>query len=173
MTEHLSAAATLVLIGSGATAFIDVWALLRQRWLGVPPPNYGLVGRWLAYLPRGRFVHRPISASPPIAAERLIGWLAHYVIGIAFASALLLGWGMDWARHPTLAPALMVGLVSVAAPFLLMQPGMGSGIAARLTPRPGLARMHSLLTHGLFGVGLYLSAELHLWISHQSPILHP
>ena len=172
MTEQLNNAIALVATGTGATAFIDLWALLRKRWLGVPPPNYGLVGRWLAWLPRGRFVHRPIGATPPIAAERLIGWMAHYLIGIAFASTLLLGWGMDWARQPTLAPALMVGLVSVAAPFLLMQPGMGSGVAARLTPRPGLARVHSLITHGLFGVGLYLSAELHLWIGQQSSLLH-
>jgi Protein of unknown function (DUF2938) len=43
----------------------------------------------------------------------------------------------------------------VAAPFLLMQPGMGAGIAASRTPRPAAARLHSLVTHGIFGLGLY------------------
>ena len=113
------------------------------------------VGRWLAYLPRGRFRHDPIAASPAVRGERLIGWMAHYLIGIAFAAALLAIWGLDWARHPTIGPALMVGIASVSAPFLLMQPGMGAGIAASRTARPAAARLQSLVTHGIFGLGLY------------------
>jgi DUF2938 family protein len=41
------------------------------------------------------------------------------------------------------------------APFLLMQPGMGAGIAASRTPRPVAARLQTLVTHGIFGLGLY------------------
>jgi Protein of unknown function (DUF2938) len=54
-----------------------------------------------------------------------------------------------------ITPALLVGIGTVAAPFLLMQPGMGAGIAASRTPRPAAARVQSLLTHFIFGVGLY------------------
>jgi hypothetical protein len=144
-----------VLIGAGATAVMDIWGLARKRLLGIPAPDYGLVGRWLAYLPRGRFRHEPIAASPPVAGERLIGWVAHYLIGITFAAMLLVIWGLDWARHPTIGPALIVGIGSVAAPFLLMQPGMGAGIAASRTPRPAAARLQSLVTHAIFGLGLY------------------
>lgn len=151
-----------LVIGAGATAVMDVWAVARTRLLGVPAPDYGLVGRWLAYLARGRFFHRPISASPAIAGERLIGWAAHYAIGAAFAAALLALWGVEWARSPTLAPALIVGVVSVAAPFLLMQPGMGAGIAASRTPRPRAARVQSLVTHTVFGLGLYAAG----WLTH-------
>jgi Protein of unknown function (DUF2938) len=75
---------TLV-IGAGATAVTDLWAIVRKRLLGIPPPDYGLVGRWLAYLPRGRFRHHPIAATAPVPGERLIGWIGHYLIGIAFA----------------------------------------------------------------------------------------
>jgi len=55
-------------------------------------------------------------------------------------------------------PALAVGIGTVAAPFFLMQPGMGAGIAASRTPRPNAARLQSLLTHAVFGLGLYVSA---------------
>jgi hypothetical protein len=41
-----------------------------------------------------------------------------------------------------------------------MQPGMGAGIAARRTPRPGAARLQSLVTHAVFGFGLYAAATL-------------
>jgi hypothetical protein len=146
-----------LLIGVGATVVMDLWAIVRKRLLGIPSLDYGLVGRWLAYLPRGRFRHDPIAASKPVRSERVIGWIAHYLIGIAFAGLLLAIWGLDWVRHPTIGPALIVGIGSVVAPFLLMQPGMGAGIAASRTPRPAAARFHSVVTHGVFGIGLYVA----------------
>jgi hypothetical protein len=157
----IDCALSALLIGAGATALMDLWTIARKRLLGMPTLSYGLVGRWLAYLPRGKFRHDPIAASPPVRGERAIGWIAHYVTGIAFAAALLALWGVDWARHPTLGPALLVGIGSVAAPFLLMQPGMGAGVAASRTPHPAAARLQSLLTHAIFGIGLYASG----WIT--------
>ena len=106
---------------------------------------------------RGRFRHEAIAASPPVLGERLIGWTAHYLIGIAFAGMLLGIWGLEWLRQPTLGPALLAGVGSVAAPFLLMQPGMGAGIAARRTRRPGAARLPSLVPPAGFGLGLYVA----------------
>jgi hypothetical protein len=149
-----------LLIGAGATAVMDVWGIARRLLLAIPAPDYGLVGRWVAYLARGRFHHERIAVSPPVWGERLIGWAAHYVIGIGFAGALLALWGLDWARDPTIGPALIVGIGSVAAPFLVMQPGMGAGVAASRTPRPGAARLQSLVTHTVFGLGLYAAACL-------------
>jgi hypothetical protein len=57
-----------VLIGGGATALVDVWASVRRRVFGTPPPRYALVGRWLAYMTRGRFVHPSIAAASPMRA---------------------------------------------------------------------------------------------------------
>lgn len=149
-----------VLVGIGATAFLDLWSLARKRIAGAPLPDYGLVGRWFGHMARGRFRHAAIARAAHVAHEGAIGWTAHYLVGIAFAAVLLAGWGLEWARQPTLAPALVVGIGSVAAPFLLMQPGMGAGLAARLTPRPWAARGRSLVTHVVFGIGLYLAALL-------------
>ena len=144
-----------LLTGVGATAVMDLWAIARKRILGIPPPNYGLVGRWFAYMPRGRFRHDSIAAALPVHGERLIGWTAHYLIGIAFAAILLGVWGLAWVHHPTIGPALIVGISTVAAPFLVMQPAMGAGIAAIRTPHPADAQLQSLITHTVFGLGLY------------------
>jgi len=132
-----------LLIGVGATAVMDLWGLARKLLLGIAPPNYALVGRWVAYMAHGRFCHDSIVASAPVRGEHLIGWTAHYLIGIAFASLLIGIWGLAWIRHPTIGPALTIGICTVAAPFLLMQPGMGAGIAASRTPRPTSARLHA------------------------------
>jgi hypothetical protein len=154
----MSYAGSILFIGAGATLATDLWAIVRKRLLGVPAPDWGLVGRWFGHMARGRFRHERIAAAAPVRGERAIGWAAHYLIGIAFAGVLLAICGLAWARQPTLAPALALGIATVAAPFLLMQPGMGAGFAASRTPRPNATRLQSLLTHAVFGVGLYAAA---------------
>ena len=154
MNEIVSA----VIIGIGATLVMDAWGLVRKQLLGIPPADYALVGRWLGHMAQGRFRHERIAAASPVPAERLLGWGAHYLIGVVFALLLVAMCGAEWVREPTLLPALAWGLVTVAAPFLLMQPGMGAGVAASRTPRPNVARLQSLITHAVFGVGLYGSA---------------
>ena len=146
-----------LVMGVGATITMDLWAIARRRAFNILPPDYGLVGRWFAHLARGRFRHESIAASPAVNGERLVGWVAHYVVGVLFASLLLAVWGLAWVRHPTIGPALLVGLGTVLAPFLVMQPGMGAGVAASRTPRPATARVQSLVTHAIFGLGLYAS----------------
>jgi len=148
-------ATSAVLVGAGATAVMDAWVMARRRWFGIPASDYGLVGRWIGHMAHGQFRHQRIATACPIPHEDLIGWAAHYAIGIAFAAVLLAIWGADWARHPALGPALLVGIGTVAAPFLILQPGMGAGIAASRAPRPAAARLQSLVTHAVFGVGLY------------------
>lgn len=147
---------TLV-IGLGATAVLDAWAIARRHAFGTPPPDYGLVGRWIAHMPRGRFRHESIKTAAPVHGELAIGWVFHYLVGIVFAAALLGTWGVAWVRSPAIVPALIVGIGSVAAPFLVMQPGMGAGVAARRTPNPRAARLQSLVSHTVFGLGLYFA----------------
>jgi hypothetical protein len=149
-----------LVIGAGATVVMDLWGLARSRLFGARALDYGLVGRWIGHMARGRFRHDAIAASPPVRGERVIGWTVHYAVGIAFAAVLLALWGLEWVRQPSIGPALMVGIGTVAAPFLIMQPGMGAGIAASRTPRPGAARFQSLVTHAVFGVGLYVAGRL-------------
>lgn len=147
------------IIGIGATAVTDLWGIARKLLFGMALPNYALVGRWIAHMIHGRFRHDAIAASAPMRGEHIIGWTAHYLIGIAFAAVLTGIWGAAWIQQPTVGPALIVGIGTVAAPFLLMQPGMGAGIAASRTPRPGAARLQSLMTHTVFGIGLYASGQ--------------
>jgi len=116
-----------------------------------------MVGRWIAHMTHGQFRHDSIAASSSVRREHFIGWTAHYLTGVAFATVLVIFWGESWIQNPTIGPALTVGIGSVAAPFLLMQPGMGAGIAASRTKNPTSARLQSLITHAVFGLGLYVS----------------
>ena len=147
-------------IGVGATAVMDVWAVALKRFWCIPSLNLAMVGRWLGHLPRGTVTHANIAQAAPVRDEAILGWTAHYVIGVLFAAVLLALAGQEWVRQPTFAPALLAGLVSVAAPFCILQPGMGAGLAASRTPHPNAARLRSLMAHAAFGIGLYLAALL-------------
>jgi Protein of unknown function (DUF2938) len=160
MSQELEVAIRAALIGVGATVLLDLWNALLRGLFGVSSLSMRMLGRWLGHILRGRFTHDSIAEAPPIPREGTIGWSAHYAIGITWAAVLLAIWGLDWARRPTLLPAMIVGLVTVAAPFFVMQPGLGLGIAASRAPRPNLARLKSLASHAVYGIGLYGSAML-------------
>lgn len=149
-----------LLIGLGATLVMDLWALLLKRVFHIPSLSYCLVGRWLRHMPEGRFKHASIGAAAPKPRECAVGWIAHYLIGAIFAVALVALAPAEWLQRPTPWPALLFGLLTVAVPFLIMQPSFGFGIAASKTPNPRQARAKSLMTHAVFGIGLYLSASI-------------
>lgn len=157
MTLPLQEFPLAMLIGIGATAVMDAWLLLLKH-LGVPTLNFAFIGRWVGHLLRGQFAHAAIAKAAPIRGELAWGWLTHYAVGMAFATVLVGIQGADWVRSPTLLPALAVGVCTVAAPLLVMQPAMGSGFAASRTPTPLKNCLRSLANHTVFGFGLYLSA---------------
>lgn len=147
----------VVFIGVGATAVMDFWAVMQKRLLGIPSLDYALVGRWIAGLKDGNFVHDAIGRAPPVAGEMTIGWIAHYLLGIVFAGLMVAVAGEGWLSDPMPGIAILIGLTTVAAPFLILQPCMGAGVAASRTPQPAVARLRSVIAHLSFGAGLYLA----------------
>jgi hypothetical protein len=146
-------------IGVGATIILDLWSL-TLRLFGVGMTNWGLVGRWIGHMPRGRFLHDNLKDAQPIAGEHAIGWIAHYAIGVVYAAALLAITSLEWARAPTFLPALIFGWITIVAPFFIMQPGMGLGVAASKAPKPNVARLRTVLSHTVFALGMYVIALL-------------
>lgn len=147
-----------VLIGIGAAVLMDAWALFARRAFDIRGLDYALLGRWIGHFPRRRFFHERIASADRIRGERPLGWLAHYSIGIAFAFLLLAIWGLDWARSPTILPPMLIGLGTIVAPWFILQPGIGAGIAASRTPNPWATRLRNLATHTAYGLGLFGAA---------------
>lgn len=146
-----------IVIGIAATAIMDVWLLILSR-LGVPTTDWGLVGRWVGQMAKGRFAHASMALAAPVRGEHALGWLTHYVVGIAYALALVAIMGTGWASQPTIPPALVFGLITVLVPLFVMQPAMGSGFAGSKTANPVKTCLRSLANHAVFGAGLYVAA---------------
>lgn len=125
-------------IGLGSTLFMDLVAMLRKCLFNVQSLDYRLAGRWLAHMLSGQFRHPSISNAQPTSHEQIIDWCFHYLTGVIFAALLVAVVGAGWVYQPTPAPALVTGLLSVAAPWVIMQPAFGMGVAASNTPNPRL-----------------------------------
>lgn len=147
-----------VAIGAGATLLIDLWALLLRRAFAIASLNYCLLGRWLLYMPAGRLVHERIADASAKQYECPAGWTAHYLIGVTFGVLFVLFAPAGWLARPTLLPAVVFGIVTVLVPFFTIQPALGLGIASSKTRHPSRARLKSVMTHTVFGLGLWLAA---------------
>ncbi len=146
------------LIGIGATIVMDVYSLIISSF-GIKTLDYKFLGRWIGHFFKGKFSHNQIFSSLSIKYELAIGWIAHYIIGITFAFFLVFIFGEKWLMQPTLLPALIIGIVTIIAPFFIMQPAFGLGVASAKVPNPTKARILSLLAHSVYGGGLFLSAK--------------
>ncbi|CDX42039.1 conserved membrane hypothetical protein [Mesorhizobium sp. SOD10] len=148
-----------VAIGIGATVFMDIWAIILNKTIGQPLPNWGMVGRWVRHLPE-RIFHDDIGKAAPYAHEKALGWAFHYLVGILYGVILVVVAGADWLAAPTFLPAFILGIVTVGAGWFLLAPGMGAGWAASKLPNPTKVRALNLAAHTVFALGMFSTALL-------------
>jgi len=106
----------------------------------------------------GQFVQSNLAKAETIPFESTIGWVVHYLIGMVYGLILFAFCKEAWLEQPTILPALLVVWVGLIAPFFIMMPGMGAGIAGANLANPFVARCKSFVGHSVFGLGLYLTA---------------
>ncbi|SEB81547.1 Protein of unknown function [Tenacibaculum sp. MAR_2009_124] len=147
----------VILVGIGGTLTMDIYSLILKMFQ-VKTLDYRFVGRWIGHFPKGKFFHKKIMDSSIIPYEQIMGWVAHYFIGISFSFLLFFIFGKKWFQAPTFSTAIIIGIVTIIAPFFILQPAFGFGIAGSNLPNPNKARMMSLIIHCVYGIGLYFSA---------------
>lgn len=157
-------------MGVGASLVMDLWNLFLKSTFNIQSLNYCLLGRWICHVPRGTIRHANIGTAVRRPFECTVGWMAHYAIGVAFAFMFLLVAPTEWLARPTVQPAMLFGIATVVFPFFVLQPSLGLGIAASRTPSPTKARLKSLVTHTVFGLGLYVCA---VGVSYIARVLAP
>ena len=148
----------IMCIGVVATVLTDLWNSFLKHGFNILSLNFCFLGRWILYMPNGIFRHNSIKTTTPKPFECVIGWIAHYSIGIVLTLLFIILAPVDWIIQPTLLPALLYGICTVIFPLFILQPSLGLGMASSNTPNPTQARIKSIMTHIIFGVGLWLSA---------------
>ena len=149
-----------VVSGVFATVVLDLFQRLLFAVAGIPPANWAMVGRWFAHIPRGRLFHDDIAQAEPVQGELRLGWIMHYLVGIAYGFVYLGLIVLILERAPSFLNGLVFGVVSVVIPWFLMQPGLGAGVMARKTPKPIVPVSVALANHTVYGIALFAGAVL-------------
>lgn len=144
-----------VITGVIATAMADLWQQLMKRCVSLPTANWKLAGRWVVGMTQGVFTHRSIDNAAPVPGEAAVGWTFHYLVGITYAF-LYLACIRTWPEvGPGLVGALAFGIVTLVAPWFIVQPALGFGFMARCLPNQLAVMLVTINTHLMFGLGLY------------------
>ena len=156
-----------LIVGLLATLTMDVVAVIALR-LGIAgrgPRRTGpdLIGRWIGYLLQGKFRHTDVLQTPPLRGELLLGFIAHYSIGIALTFVYL---GLSVVGHgrPTVLNAILYGVATTVLPWFIMFPSQGMGWLGRDAPGDAHLARVSLFNHLVFGLGIAL------WMAVIRPI---
>lgn len=146
-----------IMVGIGATATVDCFTFLLSH---ITHKSHGIlyIGRWVAYLFKGRIFHDTIIETPSIANELMIGWLTHYSIGIVFAFFLVAIFEKKWLAKPNLLAAMIIANFTLFIPVCILQPALGFGVAFSNLPHPIFLLVKIFLIHLVYGLGLYLTA---------------
>ncbi|EKT4502752.1 MULTISPECIES: DUF2938 family protein [Pseudomonas] len=143
-----------------STVALDIWVTLVEKVTGLPPTNWGMVGRWLLGIPQGHWVLSGTDESAPRTGEKALGWAFHYGVGISYSVLLLLIWGVEFVHAPTLMPVLIVGVViSTLAGLMILMPGLGAGFMGRKLPNQGVVFVYVLVAHVVYALALYGAAK--------------
>lgn len=148
---------TGVVMGLAGTLAMDIWAQVLHRVFGQPLPNWAMVGRWAGHL-QSRVFHDDIGAAEPVGGELALGWAVHYGVGVAYGVLFVLLAGVGWLAEPAFVPLWIFSLLTIAAGWFLLQPGMGLGWAASKTPNPWKVRGLGLVAHTVFALGMWVGA---------------
>ena len=152
--------AEILVVGVIATLAMDLWQRLLQTATGRPLGSWALVGRWVAWMPRGVFVHQSIATAPGVRGELAIGWTFHYVVGLVYAAGYIAVLQFGLGAAPSLSSALIYALALLVAPWFIMQPALGQGFFASRAPNPAAVRAINVSVHLIFGLGLYLGVAI-------------
>lgn len=144
-----------ILSGMVSTLLMDVWSVFaRETGIQSGAVKPSLIGRWFAHLIRGKVAHEPISATPTVTGELVLGIAVHYsigaILGIIFFSLLSAspGWSAMYL-------GVIFGLGTNIFPWLILFPSYGFGLGG--LRGKGLFKS-SLLNHLAYGIGLGLCA---------------
>ena len=119
-----------------------------------------MIGRMAVGWTRGQFRYTNPGEMEPVNAERLYGFVAHYLIGVGLALPFVLGWVLLIGGPVSAAWALAYGVATTAASWFLVYPSMGLGAFGKRSPDGSRAVLTPLANHFFYGVGLAVGVGL-------------
>jgi len=154
----------LILSGVAAgvlgTVLMDLFNHLFARTGMLLKIDMVMIGRMSAGWSRGRFSYRHPGEMETVANEKLLGYVAHYGIGVGLAFIYVFGWAVLVGGPASPAWALVYGIATTAASLFLVYPAMGLGVCGRRSPAGIRAPLSPVANHLFFGIGMAVGVAL-------------
>lgn len=152
---------SIVVAGVLSCAAMDIWQQILQRVWGLPASNWAVVGRWFVHTLRSRSMYQPqIDTFSPEPKELPLGWLVHYLVGVAYALVFWIFLVPVPVFTATAGSGLVFGALSVAVPWFYFMPCLGKGVMASKTAMPLKACSLAVANHLVFGLAMALAFSM-------------
>ncbi|MBT7570293.1 MAG: DUF2938 family protein [Rhodospirillaceae bacterium] len=145
----------ILIIAVSANIVTDLYEFALERLLG-KTRDWHLVGRWVANIFRGSVILDTNHDALAVPGELILGWVFHYIVAFLYVAMYLVGTQFILGEPPAMDTAIGFGIITVAAPWLILMPGLGLGVFAAKAAKPNFVRAASLSVHTVFGIGIYL-----------------
>jgi hypothetical protein len=147
-------------VGIFGTVVMDILNLFFARIGIISKIEVNAIGRMAVGWTHGRFFYKHPSEMDEVAHEVLIGYIAHYSIGIGLAIPYIFGWDILIGGNPSLIYAIVYGIATTVASWFFVYPTMGLGAFGLKSPEGFRAAFSSLANHLFYGLGLAIGIAL-------------
>ena len=145
---------SILVAGIFSCIILDILGYLL-KFIGIPEPSWGIVGRWAYYMIKNAIFYNPkIIDMPKFKNEVLLGWIFHYYISLCWAVIyyfifIILGVNMSYFS------GLIFGAATTLAPLLIFLPFTGQGLLASNSENPLKISLFFLIRHSLYGLAMF------------------
>lgn len=148
----------IIILTAGITGTIvmDLLNYVFSRMGLIQKVEINMIGRMTAGWLRGRFLYKHPNDMKAVNHEGLLGYLAHYSIGIGLAIPYILVCVNYIGDMPSAYHTIIYGISTTVASWFIVYPSMGFGVLGLRSPDGIKATYSSLANHFFYGAGLAL-----------------
>ena len=147
--------AEIICMGVFSTFFMDALGRILVKLKIVRPALEAyILGRWVLYFIKGKYVHEDIHQTPALKNERNVALISHYLIGIVLIGIyIFLETKIAVLRTQIWIP-IIFGVTTVLLPWLWLYPSIGFGLLASKAKNKLDFIIFSIINHLNFGIGM-------------------
>lgn len=149
--------------GLFGAVLMDITEMLMFKF-GISSGVKGVyIGRWIAGMLKGVFIHRDIASSSAAPNEARIGQLFHFIVGGGVVGAgypvFLAILGLDVSANHLIF-ATIYGFFTSLLPWFILMPCFGWGVFGVRAPTGSKPIVSPIISHTPFGLGVGITLML-------------
>ena len=149
-----------IVTGIIATVLFDIFQISISYAYKVNKTKWNLVGRYFIGLKNHKLFVENIESENSIKNELFIGYFIHYSVGAIYGLIYVII-NLLFFDHPSLFLAIFIGFMTVLGAWCYMMPyAYNTGFFASKKEDQFQIMVQNLITHFIFGIGLYIGLLL-------------